>query len=63
MSTAIFGKVAIFFSVPNDECTGAHWGRVWDPSPTKKCNDLCPRDKLNAKIDVYNYPDILAILS
>ena len=29
----------------------------------KKCNDLCPRDKLNAKINVYDYPDILAILS
>ena len=29
----------------------------------KKCNDLCPRDKPNEKIDVYDCPDILAILS
>ena len=39
---------------------------VWesDPSPTKKkCNDLCPRDKPNEKIDVFDWPDILAILS
>ena len=29
----------------------------------KNCNDLCPRDKPNEKIDVYDCPDILAILS
>ena len=32
-------------------------------SDKKKCNDLFPRDKLNEKIDVYDCPDILAILS
>ena len=30
-----FGESCNFFSVSNDECTAAHWGRVWDPSPTK----------------------------
>ena len=29
----------------------------------KKYNDLCPRDKPNEKIDVYDCLDILAILS
>ena len=32
-------------------------------SDQKKCNDLCPRDKPNEKTDVYDCPDILAILS
>ena len=58
-----FWESCNFFSVSNDECTAAHWGRVWDPSPTKKCNDLYPRDKPNKKIDVYDCQDILAILS
>ena len=28
MSTTIFGKAAIFFSVSNDECTAAHWAEI-----------------------------------
>ena len=44
------GKLQFFFSVSNDECTVAHWGRVWDPGfSDKKCKDLCSRDKPNEK--------------
>ena len=51
MSTTILGKAAIFFSVSNDECTAAHWGRVWesDPSPTKKMQRSLPERQTELK--------------
>ena len=63
MSTTIFGKAAFFLSVEwwMYRCPlGTSLGSFSDK---KKCNHLCPRDKPNEKIDVYDCPDILAILS
>ena len=50
MSTTIFGKAAILFSVSNDEFTAAHWAEIGILlRQKKKCNDLCSRDKPNEK--------------
>ena len=48
MSTTNFGKATDFLSVSNDECTAAHWGRVWDPSPTKNAT-LSARETTEGK--------------
>ena len=47
------GKLQFFFSVSNDECTAAHWERVWDHSTTKKNATISARETNRTKKSMF----------